>query len=111
MIRDPKLFVAFFKKRYSELNTEVNIIVTMHPSVRMKILYKPEPQLFIVDWLSRQACQPPTRAEVQKELQWYWSFIDEIAIIDVIAMKGERIIIPSPIQWKALNNLHMNYVG
>ena len=37
---------------------------------------------------------PPTKAEVQNELQLYWSFIHKIALIDEITMKGRRIIVP-----------------
>ena len=44
---------------------------------------------------------PSTEAEVQKDLQPYWSFRDKIAIIDGIAVKGRRIIIPAAPQYKA----------
>ena len=35
--------------------------------------------------------RPLTKAKIQKDLQPYWSFRDEIAIIDGIAMKCRRI--------------------
>ena len=35
-----------------------------------------------------------TKAEVQKELQPYWSFRDESIIIDRITMKGRRKTVP-----------------
>ena len=50
-------------------------------------------------------------AEVQKDLQQYWSFRGEIAIIYPIAMKGKRMIIPALPQGKALNWLHINHKG
>ena len=54
---------------------------------------------------------PPMRAEVQKELHAYWSFKDKIAIIDIIVMKGKRIIMPESVQGKVLNLLHINHMG
>ena len=45
---------------------------------------------------------PPTRTEVQKELQPYWLFRDETAITDRIAMKGRKITISTSLQDKAL---------
>ena len=47
-------------------------------------------------------CWPSTKAEVQKDLQPYWTFRDEIAVIDGIAMRGGRIIIHAELQDKAL---------
>ena len=38
---------------------------------------------------------PLNNAEVQKELQAYWFFRDEIALLDGIAMKGRRITVPA----------------
>ena len=46
---------------------------------------------------------PSTKAEVQADLQPYWSFVYEIAIIDCIAKKQIIIIIPAVLQDKALN--------
>ena len=52
-------------------------------------------------WLS-------TKAEVQKDLQSYWSFRDEIVIIDEISMKGRRIIVPASLQNKILDKMQLN---
>ena len=38
---------------------------------------------------------PSMKTEMQKELQPYWSFRDEIAIIGGITIKGRIIIIPA----------------
>ena len=54
---------------------------------------------------------PSIKAEVQKDLQQYWSFRDEIAIIHHTAMKGRRIIIYVILQSKALKELHLKHVG
>ena len=52
---------------------------------------------------------PSFQDEVQKDLQPYWTFRDEIAIIDSIAVKGRRIIIPVVLQDKA-QQLHLNHM-
>ena len=51
---------------------------------------------------------PPAKVKVHKELQPYWSFRDEIAIFDGIAMKGRRISVPASLQDKAQKQLHLN---
>ena len=33
---------------------------------------------------------PSTKVKMQKDLQPYWSFMDEIVIIDAITMKGRN---------------------
>ena len=43
---------------------------------------------------------PSTRADVKKDIQQYWLFRDKIVIIDRIASKGRRIIIPALLQGK-----------
>ena len=55
-------------------------------------------------WLS-------TADEVEKELQLYWSFRDEISIPDGITMKGRRVIVPVLPQRKLLKQLHINQMG
>ena len=48
---------------------------------------------------------PSTKAEIHNELQPYWSFREEKAIIDGIAIKGRMIIIHALLQDKALRQL------
>ena len=45
---------------------------------------------------------PSTKAEVENELQPYWSFRDDTKFIDGTAVKGKRIIVPVPLQDEAL---------
>ena len=52
-----------------------------------------------------------TKAEVQKDLQSYWSFRDEIEIMGNFVMKGRRIILLAVLQDKALKQLHLNLMG
>ena len=54
---------------------------------------------------------PSMRAVVQKELQMYWSFRDDIVIIDGITIKDERIITPVSLYGKVWNQMHMNHMG
>ena len=46
----------------------------------------------------------------KEDLQPYWTFRDEIAMIDGTAIKG-RIIIPAVLQDKVLKQVHMNHLG
>ena len=54
---------------------------------------------------------PSLRAIIWKDLQPYWSFRDETAIIDGITIKCKRIIIPASFQGKVLNHLYLNHIG
>ena len=53
---------------------------------------------------------PSMRAKVQKDIQPYRSFTEEIVIICGIAMQCERIMIPASLQRKCLNHLYINYM-
>ena len=50
-------------------------------------------------------------AEIQKELQLYWSFGDEIETFDEITMKGKGMIISAALQRNMLNHLYMKHLG
>ena len=54
---------------------------------------------------------PATKAKVQKEVQQYSSFRDEIAVIDGIAMKGTSIMIPTLLQKKVFDKLYINHIA
>ena len=41
----------------------------------------------------------------------YWSFRNEVEVTEGIAMKGRRIIIPSSLQKRALDQLDVNHMG
>ena len=55
-------------------------------------------KLKLHSWLS-------TRTELQKQLQSYRSFMDEIAIIDENTIKRRRVIISASLQEKAINGI------
>ena len=43
-------------------------------------------------------------------MQPYWSFRDEIAIIDGTAMKGRKVIVPETLQDIVLKQLHLDHI-
>ena len=59
-------------------------------------------ELFFQSWLY-------TKAEIQNKLQLYWSFRNKIVIIDRIAIKERRIIIPTALKGKAIKQLYINH--
>ena len=131
---------------------------------RVQIIYKPDPEIFIADWLLRhnhtegkdkpikdmdiqvdtmqtamdmpecismaeiqQALSldnhlqqlkgiiitgwPDSRDELCVDLQPYWSYRDELAVIDGIILKGRCIIMPNSVREQVLNQLHKNHMG
>ena len=54
IIIDCKLLVAIFKKDVAMLFQKIQQILLRIQQYRVKIIYKPGPDLFLVDWLSRQ---------------------------------------------------------
>ena len=54
---------------------------------------------------------PSTRAEVKEEIQMYWPFLDDPAVIDGIVMKDRRIIVPASLQQIAIEQLSIKNIG
>ena len=52
-----------------------------------------------------------SRDELHLNLQPYWSYRDELAVIDGIILKGKCIIIPNSLREQVLNQLHTNHMG
>ena len=55
--------------------------------------------------------RPSIRVEVIKETQPYWSFRDEVAVIDRKAVTGRITKIPAFSQKRALYQLHVKHMG
>ena len=70
--------------RYARLNEKKEIRPANLDDEQLSMLS----EYVINDWLS-------TNAEVQKEIQPYLQFRDKIVIIDGVAIKGKRIIVPA----------------
>ena len=54
---------------------------------------------------------PDSRDELHTDLQPYWSYRDELAVIDGVILKGKCIIIPSSLKEQVLSQLHTNHMG
>ena len=54
---------------------------------------------------------PDSTDELHPDLQLYWSYRDELAVIDGIILKGKCIIIPSSLKEQVLSQLNTNHMG
>ena len=54
---------------------------------------------------------PDSRDELHADLQPYWSYLDELAVIDGIILKGRCIIMLNSLREQVLNQLHTNHMG
>ena len=54
---------------------------------------------------------PDSRDELPVDLQPYWSYRDELAVIDGIILKARCIIVPNSLREQVLNQLHTNHMG
>ena len=61
-------------------------------------------QFIITGW-------PDSKDEISEELEPYWSYRDELAVIESIVLKGRCIIIPNSLKQQVLDQLHMNHMG
>ena len=52
-----------------------------------------------------------TKAELNSDLRPYWSYRDDLAVIDGVVMKGRLIIIPRSLKQQVLDQLHTNHMG
>ena len=164
VIMDHKPLVSIFKKDVATLSQHIQCILLKIHLYRVQIIYKPGPEIFIANWLSRhnhtegkdkpmkgmdiwvdtiqtamdmpecismaeiqQAPSldkhlqqlkgiiitgwPDSRDKLHVDLQPYWSYRDELAVIDGIILKGRCIIIPNSLREQVLNQLHTNHMG
>ena len=54
---------------------------------------------------------PSTRDELHSDLRWYWSYRDDLMVIDGVVMKGRHITIPVVLKQQVLDQLHTNHIG
>ena len=54
---------------------------------------------------------PSTKELLHIYIRPYWSYKDDLAVIDGMVMKGRCIIIPEDLKQQALNQLHVNHRG
>ena len=58
----------------------------------------------IAGWLS-------TKDELQSDLRLYWSYRDDLTVMDGVVMKDRWIIIPTTVKQQVLDQLHTNHMG
>ena len=54
---------------------------------------------------------PNTKDHLHIDTRPYWSYKDDLAVIDGIVMKGRHIIIPEDLKQQVLGQLHVNHMG
>ena len=54
---------------------------------------------------------PNTKDVLHADLKAYWSYRDELAVIDGVILKGRHIIIPTNLRCQILEQLHRNHMG
>ena len=54
---------------------------------------------------------PRERKQLPRELHDYWNYREDMSLEDGIATKGHRILIPSPLRRKALQQIHEGHQG
>ena len=54
---------------------------------------------------------PDTKDKLHADLRPYWSYRDELAVIDGVILKGRCIVIPNSLRQQVLNQLHTNHMG
>ena len=54
---------------------------------------------------------PSTKDELHSDITPYWSYRDDLAVIDIVVMKGRYIIIPAELKEQVLDQLHLNHMG
>ena len=163
IITDHIPLVSIFKKDMAMLSQGIQHILFKIHQYRVQILYKPGPEIFIVDWLSHHnhedkdepirdmdirvdAIQsatdipectsisqiqqktvqdehvqclkniiitgwPNTKDQLHINIRPYWSYKDDLEVIDGVVMKGRHIIIPEDLKQQAQYQLHVNHMG
>ena len=163
-ITNHKPLVTIFKKDVATLSQRIQCILLRIYQFQVRIMYKPGPELFITDWLSRhnymedKATQihcmdikvdaiqtktnilecisilqiqqataqddhlqtiegniivgwPENKDQIPHDIRMYWSFRDDMAVINGIIMKGRQVIKPDILKTQALDQLHINHMG
>ena len=54
---------------------------------------------------------PENKESVAQNLRLYWTFSDDIKVIDRVLLKGRHIVIHDKLQKRALEELHINDMG
>ena len=60
--------------------------------------------LIITGWLS-------TKDQLHIDIRPYWSYRDDLAVIDNVVIKGRHIIVPQELKQQVLDQLQLNHMG
>ena len=52
-----------------------------------------------------------TKDQLHQDIWPYWSFRDDLAVIDGVIMKGRYILMPEVPKQQSLDQLHVNHMG
>ena len=54
---------------------------------------------------------PSTKDQLHIDIRPYWSYKDDLAVIDGVVMNSRCIIIPQDVKQQVLDQLHLNHMG
>ena len=54
---------------------------------------------------------PEHKQDLSEDLQPYWCFRDELAVLDGLVMKGSRVVVPTSLRPETLSKLHDGHQG
>ena len=98
-----------------EFEASVHSIMTNLPVTdeKMNFIKEKTKEDFQMDCLHNyiQNGWPDKRDECHPHALEYWNFRDELAVIDNVILKGERIVIPKSARPSLLKNLHEGHIG
>ena len=57
------------------------------------------------------AGSPESKDQLHQDIRPYWSFRDDMAVIDGVIMEGRCIVIPEVLKPQVLDQLHINHMG
>ena len=98
-----------------ELNAQIHMIKENAAATQQKLeeiqheVQKDTIMLILVEYIN--SGWPKKRNGLQEKLKCYWSFREELSVIDGIIYKGEIIVIPSSMRKGILKQLHKSHLG
>ena len=66
-----------------------------------------------LQWLKNNIMSgwPATKDQLHLDIRPYWSYKDDLAVIDGIVMKGRHVIIREVLKQQAVDQLYINHMG
>ena len=54
---------------------------------------------------------PGSKNQLPHDIRTYWMFIDDMAVVNGVVIKGRCIVIPQELQQQVPKQLHINHIG